>query len=74
MIRNADVFFSRSDLRAKEVARARHEIFDRRLKQFNCLQQKFRHPHHLHGYVFSAITVITQLSFDDGTHHFQVTY
>jgi hypothetical protein len=38
MIRNADVFFLRSDLREKEVARARHETVNRRFKQFNFLQ------------------------------------
>jgi hypothetical protein len=71
MIGNADVFCSRLDLRSKEGAGARHETVNRRLNQFNCLQHKFCHPRHLHGSVFSAITVIAKLSFDDGNPPFR---
>ena len=48
------------------LARARHETFNRRMKEWNSLKHSFRHNHghnvSNHGYVFNAVVVVTQLS------------
>ena len=47
------------------LIRARHEIMNKRLKQFRVLEQRFRHGKSLHHYCFFAVLQITQLILDD---------
>lgn len=51
--------------KAKSRYRARQESVNSRLKIFRCLQDRWRHDHDLHGYVFRAIALLTQLSFEN---------
>ena len=50
--------------KAKSRYRARQESVNSRLKIFRCLQDRWRHDHELHGYVFRAIALLTKLSFE----------
>ena len=54
-----------------------HETVNKRMKQFGCLKQVFRHADDLaykHASAFRAVAVITQLSIDDGEPLFSVKY
>lgn len=42
-------------------ARLRHETMNKRLKQWGCLFQQYRHARNKHGDIFRAVVVITQL-------------
>lgn len=55
-------FQSEQHKQSKNHARARHEQVNRRLKNFECLHQVFRHDLSKHVDVFWAVAVITQLS------------
>ena len=46
------------------VARARHETCNRRFKQWNILQHRFRHNVDDHTTYFTAVAVITQLQIE----------
>jgi DDE superfamily endonuclease len=48
--------------KSKSRARARHEQINRRLKNFECLHQLFRHNPVKHSDVFWSVAVIVQLS------------
>jgi hypothetical protein len=72
--RTADGFVSPADDRAKQGARARHETVNRRLKQWGCLKNVWRHERPLHKKVFAAVAVITQLAFENGEPPYQVRY
>ena len=50
----------------KQIVRARHETVNRRLKQFGCLKQQFRHPIHKYSSVFCAVVAIVQISLENG--------
>ncbi len=50
----------------KSLVRGRHETVNKRMKQFGCLQQRFRHNIGLHGDCFNAVAVITQLNIQYG--------
>jgi hypothetical protein len=56
----------------KGRARARHETFNGRLKNFACLDQRFRHGIHKHKMVFIAVCVIVQYQMDNGSPLFDV--
>ena len=73
-VRHPHVFISKSDIKAKKMSRGRHETINRRMKQFNCLSQTFRHHVNNHQDVFQAVAVITQISFDCGEKPWQCTY
>ena len=74
-VRTPDVFISRNDLRAKRRARKRHETVNRRVKQFNCLVQSFRHKKvEIHAKLFRAAVVCTQILFNCGEPPFHVKY
>jgi hypothetical protein len=73
-IRDPDTVFSQSDKRAKDLARARHETVNGRLKIFRVLSSVFWHDRNLHQFVFHAVVVITQISFENGSPPFSVTY
>ena len=53
-------------------ARARHETVNRRLKQWKCLQQLWRHDRSKHHFVFKTVTTLVQLEFEFGHKPFQV--
>jgi DDE superfamily endonuclease len=72
--RTPDDFVSQSDKRAKERARARHETVNRRLKQWRCMGQKWRHCRSKHKLAFGAVAVITQMAFESGERPFQCRY
>jgi DDE superfamily endonuclease len=59
---------------AKARARARHETINRRLKQWSCLQQVFRHDLQKHYDVFLAVAVLTQLNMKHYSPPWQVEY
>ena len=60
------------DKEAWNNVRARQEVVNKRLKQWNILCHAFRHNIVHHGDLFHAVAVITQLSFDYGEQLFQI--
>ena len=62
----------RKHKRAMAKIRARHETWNRRLKQFRCLGDKYRHDRKKHILVFTAVAVVTQINIDLGNIPFQV--
>lgn len=58
----------------KKVILARHETLNRRLKQFGCLQQRFRHALSLHPLYFRSVVNLTQLMFEHGETLFSVDF
>lgn len=73
-VRTDSNIVSQADGRAKQNARSRHENVNRRLSQFSCLQQTFRHDLRKHKPVFGAVAVITQVAFESGSEPWQVRY
>ncbi len=55
-------------------ARPRHETFNGRLKNWGILEKVYRHDITVHGTVFYACAVITQLSVTNGEPLFEVEY
>jgi hypothetical protein len=45
---------------------ARQETINRRIKQFSCMSQRFRHSLNLHPGFFHAVTNLTQLMIYNG--------
>ena len=63
------------EIEMQDLARARHETVNSRLKIFNVLgAQYFRHNISFHSSCFRAVAVITQLSFENGAPPFQVDF
>ena len=58
----------------QNTVRACHETVNKRLKQFEILHQVYRHDVLDHCFVFRAVAVITQLSFDVNEPLFPVEY
>ena len=56
-----------ADQRMKQLARARHETINRRLKQWNVLQRVFRHGTEKHCNVFLAVLNITHMQMAVGS-------
>ena len=54
--------------------RARHETLNGRLKTWGILSQVFRHHITMHGNVFWACAVMTQLTIENGEPLFEVEY
>jgi hypothetical protein len=54
--------------------RARHETLNKRLKNWGILSQVFHHHIMVHGDVFRACAVVTQLTIQDGEPLFEVEY
>jgi hypothetical protein len=73
-IRTPGMFVSRSDQRAKANARARHETANKRLKQWGCLSQTYRHELNFHYRIFSAVAVCTQIAIENGEPLFAIRY
>jgi DDE superfamily endonuclease len=51
----------------KRRARARHESFNKRIKDFKCLQNCFRHGVDNHQAVFFAVCVVVQFQMENGS-------
>lgn len=65
--------FDSKDLRYfKSRALSRHETFNGRLKNFDCLQERFRHSIKKHKICFFAGVVIVQLGLEHGCPLFEV--
>ena len=47
------------------IIRALHEIFNKRMKQFNVLKNRFRHDLGFHVYCFYAVLHVTHLMMDE---------
>jgi hypothetical protein len=62
------------NLGMQSVARSRLETFNGRLKNWGILERTYRHDIGLHGMVFSACAVITQLCITNGEPLFKVEY
>jgi len=63
------------EIEMQDLARARHETVNSRLKFFNVLgAQYFRHSISFHSSCFRAVAVITQLGFENGAPPFQVDF
>lgn len=58
----------------KKQARQRHETVNERFKNWTCLKVAFRHDIALHRQFFTAVVVMTQLSFNFGAPPFQIIY
>ncbi|KAI2500860.1 hypothetical protein MHU86_13580 [Fragilaria crotonensis] len=56
----------------KSRARARHETFNSRIKNFACLDQRFRHGMEKHKICFEAVCVIVQYQLENGAPLFDV--
>jgi hypothetical protein len=56
----------------KRRARARHESFNGRLKNFRCLDVRFRHNIDKHKTAFEAVAVICQYQLENGAPLFHV--
>ena len=62
------------NLGMQSAARSRHETFNGRLKNWGILERTYHHDIKLHGTVFTACTVITQLCVANGEPLFEVEY
>lgn len=58
--------------RFKSRARARHESFNARIKNFKCLSERFRHGIDKHRICFEAVCVIVQYQLENGSPLFDV--
>ena len=56
------------------TARARQETINKRLKQWGCLSQVYRHELEFHTELLRAVAVMTQLSIDNGEKLFELNY
>ena len=56
----------------KSVIRSRHETVNKRIKQFGCLSQRYRHSLQKHQNLFKAVIVLTQLSIENGEPLFEI--
>ena len=60
-----DVPNGNADVQKKNIL-ARHETVNRRIKQFYCMNNRFRHYLHLHPRFFHAVVNLTQLMIENG--------
>ena len=68
--------FSRKEEKAgmQNTVRARHETVNKRLKQWECLAQPFRHDLKKHTDVLRAVAVIAQMAIENNEPLFGVDY
>jgi len=59
---------------AESDARARHECINRRLNEFRCLHDKYRHDRKDHFSWFAPCALMVQLEIERGTQTFDVEY
>ena len=69
-----DPLDSESTARMRQRVMQRHETVNKRLKNFGCLKQVFRHNLIFHSACFRAAVVVTQMAFDNSEPVFQVDY
>jgi hypothetical protein len=62
------------NLGMQSAVRSRHETFNGRLKNWGVLKRTYRHDIQLHGTVFTACVLITQLCVSNGEPLFEVVY
>jgi hypothetical protein len=62
----------REEMKAR--VRSRHETVNKRLKQWGCLDQVYRHDLKKHAAIFRSVLTITQLSFNCGYPLYTVSY
>ena len=62
------------NLGMQAATRSRHETFNGRLKNWGILERTYRHDVRVHGIVFTACAVITQLCVANGEPLFEVEY
>ena len=66
-VRSKDgIFHDDSQCDVRNRIMARHETVNNRLKMFNVLAKRFKHPIQKHHLVFDAVATIVQLSFENG--------
>ena len=58
------LFKNKEQKKAMDIIRARHETVNGRLKNWNSLQQKFRHSLRKHNLVFRSVLVLEQIKFN----------
>ena len=58
----------------QQRCRNRQETVNKRLKQFGVLKQRYRHDLTMHGDIFRACAVLTQLAINDGDKLFSCGY
>jgi len=58
----------------KSAVASRHETVNKRLKQYGCLTQRFRHGVAQHAACFRAVAVLTQLAIQYGKPLYAVEY
>ena len=56
----------------RNTVRARHETVNKRLKQFAALSNVWRHHLSKHSTVFHAVTLVTQISIENGEPLFEI--
>jgi hypothetical protein len=61
-----DIPNGNEDDEQKRKILARHETVNRRIKQFCCMSQRFRHSLRLHPRFFHAVTNLTELMIENG--------
>jgi hypothetical protein len=71
-VRAADLCATTEERNIKGVARNLHETCNKRLQQFGCLKQRYRHHLSGHMLVFSSVAVLTQLEIENGAPLFKV--
>jgi hypothetical protein len=60
---------SNEDQRMKQIARARHETINRRMKEFGILQQQYTGDLNKHVFIFMCIANLTQFQIEvNGTY------
>jgi len=73
--RNKHVAVNRSDIRAKNGGRSRHETINGDIKIFDCLKNHWRHERSLHKFVFGASCDLTQIAYNlNARKPYQVAY
>jgi len=73
-VRTPGMAVSKADARAKQRAAQRHETINRRLKQWGCLKQVFRHDINRHGVYFGCVAICTQVALRNGEPLFCTKY
>jgi len=68
-----DVPNGNADVQKKKIL-ARHETVNKRIKQFCCMNVRFRHSLHLHPRFFHAAVNLTQLMIENGEPLFSVDF
>ena len=67
-------FETLSNPQKEKAILARHETVNRRVKQFSCMSQTFRHSLYLHPRFFHAVINLTQLMIENGEPLYPVEY